>query len=143
MSHSDVHRELARRGPDKLIGTLLQLRADFDHLRWLITRQANLVDTLIDERSRELDGDLAKLEELLVNMQSSCVRLPRADTTYREAWEVPVITEARPLLTQAAPYDRGDRVFRIRFELDPSGPTWKWRLREQELDTGLRVRWAR
>jgi len=138
MSLNDIRRELARRGPDKLIATLLELRAHVDHLRYQLL-SASLPEG-VGWTLDKVEASLGNVETMLVNMQSSCVRLPRADRASSEAWELPVVTEARSLLADATPADRDHRFFRIRFEVDPSGKTWKWKLREHVLDTGIPVR---
>jgi len=135
----DLHQRLKRLGPDKLIEATADLRIRLDHLR------RDALARLPEDGGYGLTLDqmheaMTKMEELIVDMQTSCVRLPAADHAWHESWEVPVRTESfLPLLSDYMPGTHL-RIWRIRFELDRSGETYKWKLPAFEFDTGIPVR---
>jgi len=137
----DLHRRLAALGPDELIGELRELRVNVDHLRYLFSSDPALVDGAVDTRLNAVEANLAKVEALVVNMQSSHVSLPDPRQSTYSVWVVPVRTAPEySLLAYRQNAIAHARMHRLEFYRDGSGPTWQWKLRAQELDTGIPTR---
>lgn len=121
-------------------------------LRWLVGKQRSLLLKLppgeIGMAPDQLHEQCQKVEDLVENMQASCVVLPDPNERYSSCrtWEVPVKIGYPPSLLSECPRDFSSaRFHRIMFEKDAvwhdDGPrTWFWRLRAQDLDTGIKVK---
>jgi hypothetical protein len=106
-------------------------------LRWLVEHQRTLLLKLppgeIGTAPDQLWEQCKNVEDLVENMQTSCVQLPDPNRRASgcKVWEVPVRTGYPSLLLSEAPRDLSAtaRVHSVMF----------WRLRAQDLDTGIKV----